>query len=477
MQTDAGASSDAREQIAQVERIVPAGVKALCDACTELYPDQPNPLQVTTRLKYWLGGNDPLDYISMYWNPGKPEENIPSHWHYVSFGLSDLHGDGRVHPPPDRVVLAAAEAGARPPSGLGLELTFRLAAPAPQPPPLWPAALLQATARYMFTTGNKFYAGDHISWHSPLDGSPKSRLRHLLVAEDQQLGTVDTPHGYVKMLQLVGCTSRELKAAQTGSGFEVLKYIAEDQRCGGPWHVTAAARARSARGVRRARGAGAAPAALAGVSATARWAASHGGEASTEQTSSELTPTVEKLIKQTFLKGLDNMDRGQEGHMSTDSFELSSIERALPQLPDLMEDTLRREQPVEFLWGVHLMMNPEAARLLPLAIDGRVRHSRHFTWRCGVQAITVLHRDVQGALADSRRPYAAAGPWLQILIPTELAEDMSKQVANFSYLADSDSEIDSEDEGERPAPPAVPLTLHWPKYRLKISVLHDRDIL
>ncbi len=44
-----------------------------------------------------LGGPDPLDYISMYSNPGNPEHNVPAHWHYISFGLSDLHGDGRVH--------------------------------------------------------------------------------------------------------------------------------------------------------------------------------------------------------------------------------------------------------------------------------------------------------------------------------------------------------------------------------------------
>ncbi len=44
-----------------------------------------------------LGGPDPLDYISMYANPGDPARGIPAHWHYVSFGLSDLHGDGRVH--------------------------------------------------------------------------------------------------------------------------------------------------------------------------------------------------------------------------------------------------------------------------------------------------------------------------------------------------------------------------------------------
>lgn len=67
-----------------------------------------------------------------------------------SFGLSDLHGDGRVHPPPDRVVITA---GAPSPSGYGLELTLRLSADTPHQPPLWPAALLQALARYIFTTG------------------------------------------------------------------------------------------------------------------------------------------------------------------------------------------------------------------------------------------------------------------------------------------------------------------------------------
>ena len=44
-----------------------------------------------------LDGPDPLDYISMYQNPGDDSRGIPPHWHYVSLGLSDLHGDGRVH--------------------------------------------------------------------------------------------------------------------------------------------------------------------------------------------------------------------------------------------------------------------------------------------------------------------------------------------------------------------------------------------
>lgn len=32
----------------------PAGLQAIVNECLKIYPDQPNPLQVTTRLKYWL---------------------------------------------------------------------------------------------------------------------------------------------------------------------------------------------------------------------------------------------------------------------------------------------------------------------------------------------------------------------------------------------------------------------------------------
>ncbi|GBP36432.1 Suppressor of fused homolog [Eumeta japonica] len=139
----------------------------------------------------------------------------------------DLHGDGRVHPPVDRVLCASSTP---PPSGYGLELTFRLKAPLGSAPPLWPAALLQHLARYIFTTGNKFCAGDHVSWHAALDGgasvgSGRSRIRHLLIAEDPQLPTVHTPLG-----TMVGCTGRELRAAQRGSGTDVLEHMTKDKQ-------------------------------------------------------------------------------------------------------------------------------------------------------------------------------------------------------------------------------------------------------
>lgn len=64
---------------------------------------------------------------------------------YFSFGLSDLHGDGRVH----------EVSGPDTPSGFGFELTFRLKREVGETgPPTWPATLMQALAKYVFQSGN-----------------------------------------------------------------------------------------------------------------------------------------------------------------------------------------------------------------------------------------------------------------------------------------------------------------------------------
>ena len=92
------------------------GLEAVYKTCREVYPSQPNPLQIAAVVKYWsvslvahmhctsccccccrLGGPDPLDFINVYCNEGDAGNGIPAHWHYVSCGLSDLYGDGRVH--------------------------------------------------------------------------------------------------------------------------------------------------------------------------------------------------------------------------------------------------------------------------------------------------------------------------------------------------------------------------------------------
>ncbi|CAH8858422.1 unnamed protein product [Trichobilharzia szidati] len=148
------------------EHTTALGLKAIYAACRVLYPDQPTPLQVTAVRKFWMGGPDPLDFINMYANPGSVELQSPSHWHYVTNGLSDLYGDSRLHSHSNTT---------DGPSGFGFELTFRVKRePGETNPPTWPAHLLQSLARYVFYSQAQLMAGDHIPWPTSLDKQPNS---------------------------------------------------------------------------------------------------------------------------------------------------------------------------------------------------------------------------------------------------------------------------------------------------------------
>lgn len=109
------------------------------------------------------------------------------------------------------------------PSGFGFELTFRLHRDS-QSPPAWPAELLQALARYVFSSGNMLCVGDHISWHAPLD-KQESRIQHMLLAPDPQLPSAQSALGRVQFLQVVGVTAEEVSAAQAWTGMGILKLM------------------------------------------------------------------------------------------------------------------------------------------------------------------------------------------------------------------------------------------------------------
>nr|WP_229224335.1 suppressor of fused domain protein [Duganella sp. SG902] len=88
-----------------------------------LYPGQ-EPRHFGAVISYRLGGSDPLDGISVY-----RSEEVRPHWHFVTFGLSELYAKETEDP------------GV---TGYGFELTFRLAcAPDASEPPTWPLNFLQ----------------------------------------------------------------------------------------------------------------------------------------------------------------------------------------------------------------------------------------------------------------------------------------------------------------------------------------------
>lgn len=154
-------------------------------------------------VKYMMGGPDPLDGVSIYWVGGDRP-----HLHYVSYGMSALYFDPE----------AAGGEG----SNWGLEFTFRLAvpdgvAPAKDDLPLWPISLMNNLARYVFQSGKWFEHGHFLTAKGPIKADADTTLTGIAFALDPKLGRIETPHGAVEFIQLVGITDAELTALFDGS--------------------------------------------------------------------------------------------------------------------------------------------------------------------------------------------------------------------------------------------------------------------
>ena len=160
------------------------GWDAINAALAPIYGDV-EPLHWGTIIRWRMGGPDPLDGTSAYRADGPPP-----HWHFVSYGLSELYR--KESDDPER-------------SGWGIELTFRVRrAPDDDQPPQWALGLLQNLARYVFETGNVLGVGDHMDLFGPIALEESTEIRAAAFVLDPQLGRIDTPHGAVAFLQVVG---------------------------------------------------------------------------------------------------------------------------------------------------------------------------------------------------------------------------------------------------------------------------------
>ena len=129
-----------------------------------------------------LGGNEALDCVFVY----SVNNDSGSYWHFVTAGLSDLYGDGRVLFP-DYAIPDFAH-----PSGFGVELSLRVrkrAADTDKDIPSWPIQILHRIARYMFESGNRILPGDNIPWGESID-KRESLLNNFLTCEDHLLKPV-----------------------------------------------------------------------------------------------------------------------------------------------------------------------------------------------------------------------------------------------------------------------------------------------
>lgn len=158
-------------------------------ALDRLYGDQ-DPQHFGNSIPFSLGGENPLDGLSVYQSTQQED-----HFHLVSYGCSNLYYDEEK---------LEAEY-----SGFGFELTFRIKKQGDENIH-WAMNLMQNLAKYVFDSGKWFEAFHFIPTNSPIRLEYDTDLVGIAFVQDPELGSIDTPHGRVDFLQMVGITQKEL---------------------------------------------------------------------------------------------------------------------------------------------------------------------------------------------------------------------------------------------------------------------------
>lgn len=162
-----------------------------------LYPNQ-EPKHFAPAISYMLGGEHPLDGVSIY-----ESKKQTDHFHFVTYGFSELYYDEEK---------LDSEY-----SKWGFELTFRLKPFAGDTEnPGWAVALLQNIAKYVFSSGNWFEEFHYMPANGPIRLDTETEITGLLFVTDPEIEKIETPHGEVTFLQIVGITTAEFDAIKEG---------------------------------------------------------------------------------------------------------------------------------------------------------------------------------------------------------------------------------------------------------------------
>lgn len=274
------------------------------------------------------------------------------------------------------------------PSGFGFELTFRLKREEGDvSPPTWPACMMQSLSKYVFSSENILCPGDHVSWNCSLDNSD-SRIQHILLTEDPQLGNIGTRLGTVTFVQIIGVCQEELRAAQQWNGPGLIDLIKSVPAAGGVWLITDMRRGESIfdldPGLREAveDGIAAEGSNLSGASAKISWSEdparqSHegaiGGEVDESKSEKEV---VEKEVHVTIE---DSKEENRTALSPTLSQSLSrmsiqdNVESGSRMSTRGVTEDVACSDPTEliqtkFPQSVNLTINHEAGNILPLAL-------------------------------------------------------------------------------------------------------------
>lgn len=193
------------------------GWLSIDEKVNEIYGQQ-EPQHFGTIIKYMLGGKDPLDGISVY-----ESQNQEDHYHIVSYGLSELYYN--------------EESAGKEFSKYGFEFTFRLKKKEGDDFN-WAMNLMQNLARYVFETGKWFEEFHFIPTNSPIRLDYDTNLTAIAFVLDPELGKIQTPHGEVQFLQMVGITTDEYELLKQNPKLAETEKLLDQLKINNPLLIT-----------------------------------------------------------------------------------------------------------------------------------------------------------------------------------------------------------------------------------------------
>ncbi|SFI90129.1 MULTISPECIES: suppressor of fused domain protein [unclassified Bacillus (in: firmicutes)] len=167
------------------------GWEAIDEIFDKLYPNQkPAHYGTTFHERSIFGGDQYLDGYSIYQSPN-------GYKHLLTYGMTELYTD--------------EEAFGGEWSRFGYEMTIKLKEDSNEDC-MWAIDMLSNLARYTYTQKRffepmQFVAGNGTSLHIGVE----SAITALLVVSDTEAEGIDTVHGRVNFIQLVGITQQELE--------------------------------------------------------------------------------------------------------------------------------------------------------------------------------------------------------------------------------------------------------------------------
>lgn len=170
-----------------------SGWDAITELCDRVYPNQKDPKHYGTLVSWELGGNDPLQGISVY--------DGGDYWHFITYGLSELF---------------EKKSNIKEVSGYGMEFTLKLKKDNyenEESEIQCICGILQSIARITFTKGELFNVYEYLytGQTEGIDCNRKSNITGFITVPDDKFHEIDTPNGKVCFVEFVGVTDSELK--------------------------------------------------------------------------------------------------------------------------------------------------------------------------------------------------------------------------------------------------------------------------